>query len=154
MAETDPRRSSRPVVRLARRFEARIANPLFSRLLRSRLHWVTSSWLLVLSYTGRQSGETFTTPIAYAAVDDALVAVTPETTTWWRNFREPYACTVWLRGAERSAVGEVITGDDRATLLAEYADERGLLARMLGIEAHPGDARPNPDLVVVRFAPA
>ncbi|MFG1603890.1 hypothetical protein [Actinoplanes sp. NPDC049265] len=44
--------------------------------------------LTVVSYTGRRSGRTFSTPVAYRLVEGgAVIEVSlPERKTWWRNF--------------------------------------------------------------------
>jgi len=44
--------------------------------------------MLILEYTGRRSGRTFSIPVAYRRERDRLVigANMPEAKTWWRNF--------------------------------------------------------------------
>ncbi|MFB6135679.1 MAG: nitroreductase/quinone reductase family protein [Halobacteriaceae archaeon] len=143
--------------RFQRALEERIANPLLRAVLRSRFHWLASEWLLLVSYVGPRSGRPHTFPVAYHRLDGAVVAVTPKRESdWWRNFRDSRDCRVWLRGAERGATGDVVTGAERGALLAEYFESHRLLGRMLGPEVGPGAtpdqlADANPDLSVVRF---
>ena len=44
--------------------------------------------IAILSYTGRRSGRTFSTPVAYRRTGDEVTinANLPQTKTWWRNF--------------------------------------------------------------------
>ena len=149
-------RSSR-VSSVHRGFEERIANPLFERLLRSRLHWPASRWLLLLAYRGRRSGRTYSLPVLYERVEGRLVVVTPEReSTWWRNFETPRACTAWHHGESRSATGTVLDGDERDRSLRSYLENHGLLTRVLGFGPNPasdpeGFARATRELVVVAF---
>ncbi|WNE96164.1 hypothetical protein PS467_12860 [Streptomyces luomodiensis] len=58
------------------------SSPRWGRLVRGRL--------TVVTYTGRRSGRTFSTPVAYRRAAD-LVTITvalPERKTWWRNFTD------------------------------------------------------------------
>jgi deazaflavin-dependent oxidoreductase (nitroreductase family) len=140
---------------LQRGIEERVANPLFRWLLRTRLHWLASRWLVLLSYVGPRTGRRYTTPVAYARSEGNVVVVTPNReSNWWRNFTEPRACRLWLRGTARTATGVVVTGTERERLLAAYVDSHGLLGRSLGADgrATPEElARTNRTLTVVRF---
>ncbi|WP_241175234.1 nitroreductase/quinone reductase family protein [Natronolimnobius sp. AArcel1] len=132
----------------ARTVETRVVNPLVCWLLQSPVHWLASVALVLLTYRGQQSGRGYTIPIAYARADGSLVAVTPKAETiWWTNFRQPTACTLHVRGEQRLAAGELIDDDaDRAALLAVYARQRRILARLLGIDTAESE------LAVVRFS--
>ncbi|MFB6170445.1 MAG: nitroreductase/quinone reductase family protein [Haloarculaceae archaeon] len=152
--------TTRPPPRVSsaqRAIEERLANPLFRSVLRSRFHWVASTWLLLVSYVGRRSGRTYTFPVAYHQLDGAVVAVTPKReSVWWRNFRDARECRVWLRGTEHTATGELVTGPERGRLLGAYFENHGLLGRMLGSEVETGAspdrrAEANRDIAVVRF---
>ncbi|WP_245835404.1 nitroreductase/quinone reductase family protein [Natronolimnobius baerhuensis] len=139
------------MTRVARTVETRVVNPLVCWLLRSPFHWLASFALVLVTYRGQKSGRVYTIPIAYARADGVLVAVTPKAETiWWTNVREPTACTLHVRGNRRPAEGELIEDDaERAELLAAYAGQRRVLARLVGIDT----ARPTAEneLAVVRF---
>ncbi|EMA46484.1 hypothetical protein [Halobiforma nitratireducens] len=152
------------VLESTRTFEEHVANPLVCRLLCSQFHWLASSALTLVAYTGHRSGTRYTIPVAYARVeaagDAAIVVLTPKTeTVWWTNFREPTACTLRLRGRRRPATGEVVDDDPpRTDLLESYVEQRRLLAWLLGLRKRPwgDDARrdldPDEHLAVVRFS--
>lgn len=144
---------------LQRGFEERIANPFFRSLLQSRIHWLASNWLMLLSYVGHRSHRRYTVPVAYKQIADGIVAVTPmEDSNWWKNFHDCHRCTVWVHGTEHAMTGEVVTGDERDALLGEYFDTYGIVGRMLGFGDNPA-ASPDhldqvkQDLAVVQFTP-
>ena len=151
--------SSLRVVSLLQRIEKRVANPLFRSLLRSRFHWIVSDWLALVSYVGRHNGQRYTFPVAYHQLDGAIVAMTPKPeTNWWRNFQKSRECRVWLRGKEYTATGELVTDDERDSLIAGYVETHGLLGRILGVDTAPVEhsyrpAESNHDVAVVRFVP-
>ena len=92
----------------------RIVNPLMSVLLRSWLHGVMSSSVLLLSFDGRRTGRRISLPLRYARADGGFVCFTTDDAKWWRNFEEPLAVEVLVAGAtiggvalaERVTVGE------------------------------------------------
>jgi len=59
--------------------------------------------MLLVTVTGRRSGQRYTIPVGYRRrrdVLDVLVSKAP-TKQWWRNYREPGPVEVWLRGEAR-----------------------------------------------------
>lgn len=155
--DTNETRISARVSFLRRAIEERVANSLFRSLLRSRLHWLASNWLVLLSYEGRRSGKRFTFPVAYKRIGDGIVVITPMSdSNWWKNFQESQECVVWFRGTEYSASGELVTDDESTDLLVEYFDTYGILGRILGFGGHPASSteqftQAKRSLAVVRF---
>lgn len=50
---------------------------------------LVSRYLTVVTYTGRRSGRTFSTPVGYRRTGDGVVEIAvmiPERKAWWRNF--------------------------------------------------------------------
>lgn len=140
--------------------ESNVANPLLRAVLRSPIHGVVSSRLMLLSYEGRRSGKRFTTPVAYERDGTAIVVTTfRESAVWWRNFQDGHPATIWIEGQRFDAVGRATTdGDAVADWLGALA-ERGR-TRMLDFFGLDPDA-PRAEreaaaerLVVVRFTPA
>lgn len=61
--------------------------------------------ITVVSYTGRRSGRTFTTPVGYQRKGDvvSIQVMMPDAKTWWRNFDgEGGPLTLELDGTERT----------------------------------------------------
>jgi deazaflavin-dependent oxidoreductase (nitroreductase family) len=73
-------------------------NPLMKGLLRSPLHVVVSRMYLLITFTGRKSGRTYSTPVQYVQEGDTLYIVTSAGYTWWKNLRGGAAVQVLLRG--------------------------------------------------------
>jgi len=122
----------------------RVVNPLFERLLRSPLHGLVSDSLLLVTFTGRQSGREFTTPVGYEQRGDSLYVTTQTDRTWWKNLRGGASVTVRLRGETRHGETEVLEADEAiAEYVAGYIDRHGLdSVRRLAI-AVDGDEVPS-----------
>lgn len=136
------------ISRTQRWLETRLTNPALRWLLRSPLHRPISRWLVLLAYEGRRSGRPYAIPVGYVRADGGVVAAAPRAeTNWWRNFRSPWPCAVWLRGNRRAATGSVVTGERRDALLAPYLERWGRLWGLPGADAT--DAAD--ELAVVRF---
>ena len=61
--------------------------------------------ITVVSYTGRKSGRTFSTPVGYQRKGDTvnIQVMMPDAKTWWRNFSgEGGPLTLELDGTERT----------------------------------------------------
>ena len=87
----------------------RIAGPVNAALvplLRSRRwSWVVDRFLVVITYTGRRSGRTITTPVAYSRNGKDVLRIRvelPDKKVWWRNFQgDGAALSLRLRGVDR-----------------------------------------------------
>lgn len=96
--------------RVFRTLEEHVANPVLRRLLRSRAHWPMSELYCLLSYEDPMDGARYTTPVGYSRSDDIVrVVAIRERSDWWKHFRDPYECTLYLDGEPHHAVGEVVT---------------------------------------------
>ncbi|HEX8865759.1 MAG TPA: nitroreductase/quinone reductase family protein [Lentzea sp.] len=61
--------------------------------------------ITVVTYTGRKSGRTFSTPVGYQRKGDvvSIEVMMPDAKTWWRNFSgEGGPLTLDLDGGERT----------------------------------------------------
>jgi len=96
--------------RVVRSFEETVANPVLRRVLASRAHWPFSRWFCLLSYEGNATGDRHTTPVGYSRTGDIVHVVTiRERANWWKNFQEPYDCTLYLDGEPIRATGEIVS---------------------------------------------
>ena len=82
--------------------------------------------LVVISYVGRRSGKTFTTPVNYRWVGNEVVIHVglPGAKTWWRNFLgDGGPMTLRLSGTDRTGHA-VATRDDqgRVTVTVKLDD--------------------------------
>jgi deazaflavin-dependent oxidoreductase (nitroreductase family) len=81
------------------RLSIRLA-PLITAILRSRLHWLLSPGLMLITVTGRRTGRRYTIPVGYHQVEDAIIILVAEAPhkVWWRNYREARPIELRLRG--------------------------------------------------------
>lgn len=90
----------------------KLYNPMVSWLLRSPLHSLISSSTMLISYTGRESGRVYTTPVNYVWDGDTLLAVSPRDRIWWKNLRGESPVTVRVAGRDLRGVGRAFEGED------------------------------------------
>jgi deazaflavin-dependent oxidoreductase (nitroreductase family) len=86
-------------------------NPLITGLLRTPvLHWLLSPGILLITVTGRRSGRRYTIPVGYRLQGDDVTVMVSEARKkqWWRNYREPAAVELRLRGRARRGTAEVV----------------------------------------------
>lgn len=82
----------------------RSLNGVVEPALRSRLGWVLRPFITTITYTGRRSGRTFSTPVLYWRRGDRVTigVAAPDSKQWWRNFRDGGGpITLDLRGGSR-----------------------------------------------------
>jgi deazaflavin-dependent oxidoreductase (nitroreductase family) len=105
----------------------RVVNPLFEALLRSPLHSLVSNRLLLITFTGRKSGQEFTTPVAYDREGDTLALTSTTDSDWWRNLRGGQPVSVHLRGERRRAIAELTEDSEEvAQYLRQYIERNGV----------------------------
>jgi deazaflavin-dependent oxidoreductase (nitroreductase family) len=81
-------------------------------VLRSPLHGMVSSYLTLITFSGRKSGKTYTTPVSYFRQDDLVHIFTHA--NWWKNLRGGAPVTLRLRGEELCGIAEPIVEDKQA----------------------------------------
>jgi hypothetical protein len=87
----------------------RVGNPILNAItvpiLVSRWSWLLDRFIVTISYTGRRSGNSFSTPVLYSKHGDTITirVASPDTKKWWRNFLDGGApITVHLPDATRT----------------------------------------------------
>ena len=76
----------------------KLYNPIVSWLLRSPLQGLMSTSTMLITFSERKSGKTYTTPVNYVQDDHTLLVVSPKDRLWWRNLRGGAPVTVFVRG--------------------------------------------------------
>jgi deazaflavin-dependent oxidoreductase (nitroreductase family) len=94
-----------------------------ARLLRSPLHSLISNSTMLITFAGRKSGRTYTTPVKYVWDDHTLLVVSPNNRLWWRNLRTSALVTVCVRGENLKGIGQAFEGE-------EAVEEGGLLTML------------------------
>jgi hypothetical protein len=110
-------------------------------VLRSPLHSLVSDSLLLLTFRGRRSGETYTIPVGYWVRDGRLVVSTHS--PWWHNFEGDQPVRLRLLGERREGVATPYPDPETVAEYVETFIERNGVdaARRLGIVVH-GDREP------------
>jgi deazaflavin-dependent oxidoreductase (nitroreductase family) len=106
-----------------------IFNHAMKLVLRSPVHGMVSKTVLLITFTGRKSGKTYTTPVSYSQSDGQVTVFTHA--AWWKNLRSGAPVTLRLQGREFQALAEPVAEDKQAVAA-------GLRAHLRKV---PGDAR-------------
>jgi len=93
----------------------RLANPFMKLITRSPLHGLVSRNVMLITFLGKKSGKTYTTPVNYVRDGEDLVIISQRDRTWWRNLRGGAPVQVTLQGQEMKGVGHSFE-DDKAVV--------------------------------------
>jgi hypothetical protein len=115
-------RSSVPSIRVLHAI-----NPIVAALLRTPLHGLLSSQLILLTYTGRKTGKRYTIPVGYARDGEALVVFSSR--PWRRNLHGGAPVEVLLQGRRYSGTAVPIEDPEEVTAEVE---------RTIGSYGHKG----------------
>ena len=107
-----------------------IVNPAMRLLLRSPLHVLMSGSVMLISFKGRVTGRTYTTPVRYVRDGETIRCHTSRDARWWPNLKHDPTVVLRIAGRDIACSASVID-DDPATI-------RELLASYL--TQYPGDA--------------
>jgi deazaflavin-dependent oxidoreductase (nitroreductase family) len=125
-------------------------NSIMLWLLRSPLHPLLSGSTLIVTYTGRKSGNTYSLPVNYVRVGEELLIVSLSKRTWWRSLRGGAELTIRLRGKELPARAEVF--EDLTSVaqgLAEIVRTNPKWARYLKVKLY---AKGDPSMIELDIA--
>lgn len=99
----------------------RIVNPFLKVLLRTPLRGPAGKELMVVSFTGRKSGRTYSIPLSAHHIDDDLYAITGA--RWKNNFRGGATAEVLYEGTTATVRGELINDHAAVADLAHRASQ-------------------------------
>ena len=81
-------------------------------VLRSPVHKMVSKFTLLITFTGRKSGKTYTTPVSYSQFGDQVYIFTHA--NWWKNLCGGAPVTLTIRGQEFKGWAEPVAEDKDA----------------------------------------
>jgi deazaflavin-dependent oxidoreductase (nitroreductase family) len=84
-------------------------------VLSSPLHGLVSKTVLLITFTGRKSGKTYTTPVSYSQSDGHVTMFTHA--NWWENMLGEAPVTLRIRGQEIQGLAEPVA-DDKVAVAA------------------------------------
>ncbi len=110
-------------------------NPIMEWILKSPLHGVLSSSMMIINYSGRKSGKAYHTPAGYREIDHTLLTISYKNRTWWRNLRGGAEVKIFLKGKLLEATSQAFE-DDQAVIngLEQFIAGDPRAARMFKIE--------------------
>lgn len=88
-------------------------NKTMKFILRSPLHGMISKYLTLITFTGRKSGKTYTTPVSYFQDNNQIYIFSHA--SWWKNLRNGAPVTLRLRGKKIQGLAEPVV-DDKQTI--------------------------------------
>lgn len=86
-----------------------LMNKMMKFILRSPLHRVLSKYLLLITFKGRKSGKTYTTPVSYSQEGDLITIFTHA--HWWKNLLNNPEVTLHLKGRQVHGIASVVDKD-------------------------------------------
>jgi hypothetical protein len=86
-----------------------LLNRIMSAMLRSPLHHVVSRSIMLITFTGRKSGKTYTTPISYTRDGDQVTAFTGA--RWSKNLEGGAPVTLDIKNKEYHGQADVVADD-------------------------------------------
>jgi hypothetical protein len=87
-------------------------------VLRSPAHGMVSKFTTLITFTGRKSGKTYTTPVSYSHLDEQVYIFTHA--NWWKNLCGGAPVTLCLQGREREGWAKPVV-EDKQTIAAKLA---------------------------------
>lgn len=103
-------------------------NRLVKLILSSPLHRPLSKGLLLITFTGRQSGKTYTTPVSYFRDGDAIILFTNRDRKWWRNLRGGAPVTLRVQGETLQGIATPVPTEAAALARSQRSPIRRLFA--------------------------
>jgi len=104
-------------------------NHAMKLILCSPVHGMISKNIMQITFTGRKSGKTYTTPVSYSQQGNQVFVFSHA--TWWKNLRGGATVTLRIRGQDFQGLAEPVAEDKQAVAA-------GLMAHLRKV---PSDAR-------------
>ena len=115
----------------------KIANAFAKLVLRSPFHKLLSKNLILLTFTGRKSGRSISTPVGYLREGNILTVFS--FSGWWRNIQANPEVTVRLRGKDMKGRARIVSDlPTVAQSINNLVDARGEeMGKRMGFERIP-----------------
>jgi len=124
---------------------SKLYNPLMKWLLRSPLHGLISGMYLLITFTGRKSGRSYTTPVEYCRDGTDVIFLTAPERVWWRNLKGGAPVTLRVQGQDLAGTASATLGDVDAFVAGMRAYFRKYPRRTGMLKIRLVDGEPNRD---------
>lgn len=115
-------------------------NDFMSWVLRSPFHGMLSNGMMLITVTGRKTGQTYTTPVGYYRQNGDLWVMTSRDRTWWKNLKGGAEVSILLKRKRVTALAEPDLDEKAVEMrLCEYIRRVPQAARSLGIRIENGN---------------
>ena len=88
-----------------------VINAVMRFLLRSRIHFLVSGNLMLITFIGRNSGRQFTTPVRYFMSDEIVRCFTSAEGQLWRNMRGGADVVLRIEGRDAPYQAKAVEND-------------------------------------------
>ncbi|MFZ4813712.1 MAG: nitroreductase/quinone reductase family protein [Phototrophicaceae bacterium] len=108
-------------------------------VLMSPFHQVASKEMMLITVTGRKSGQVYTLPVSYTQENDqTLYTLSQREHLWWHNLRNGALVTLCLRGKVVTAKGRVIEEpNEMFNVMVQWLQHHPNYAPMIGVKVEP-----------------
>ncbi len=112
-----------------------IENAFSSLVLRSPAHRLLSDNRMLISFSGRSTGEMMNIPVNYVDADGEILVASLRERSWWKNLRNGAPATITLQGKKVDTWAETIEDPDQVLMLFEkYLHSSPKFAKNLGFD--------------------
>lgn len=117
-------------------------NDFMSWVLRSPFHGMLSNGMMLITVTGKKTGNKYTTPVGYYAEDGYLWVITSRERKWWRNLQGGANVDLFLKRKLERAFAETVTDEKLVEArMYEYLRHIPQAAKPMGIRMN--DSKPD-----------
>lgn len=110
-------------------------NPIMRWLVSSRLHFLVSQSVMLMTYRGRKSGKSYTVPMNYHVIDNQLYTLSSKDRVWWRNLESGADVSLRLKGRDLPARAHAIVEDTQvAEILGLMIKHAPQMAKYIGVK--------------------
>ena len=96
-------------------FIFRLLNPVMKSVLKSPLHSMVSKQIMIISFTGRKSGQSYSTPVSYYQENASVICFTHA--GWWKNLVDGAEVRLLIRGREHIGTAIPILDDQEKKIV-------------------------------------
>ena len=94
----------------------------------------------LITFTGRKSGRTYSTPISYIRKGDRVLLTGHVTRQWWRNLAADPTPTIRLAGTDYVGTATVTPAGDDLDAFVEFLEAQPAVAKASGVGLTDGRA--------------
>lgn len=92
----------------------------------------------LLTFVGRKSGRSYTTPISYSRHRDRVILTCHRSRQWWRNLEANREVQLRLAGKDRHGLAAVADEDAALDLFLLFLPQQRMIARASGVSFDRG----------------